>query len=98
MNDIEASSGLSQLKRLLNSEKRKNLVKRYNSKLKKLPIHLPLQIKDSSSSWHLYIILIRSTALKSRDQVFKEMRDKGIGVNLHYIPIYKQPFYKKIKN
>ena len=97
MNDLEASLGISQLKRIDKFIKKRNkLAQRYNKKLNKLPLQLPMDVEGCLSSFHLYIIIVDTYKSKiSHPIIFKELRKANIGVNLHYIPIYKQPFYKK---
>jgi len=91
MTDIQAALGASQMTRLDTFiAKRRELAARYNELLKNLPITLPLQHEDSNSSWHLYII-----HTKNRKDVFVNLRELGIGANVHYIPVHLQPYYKK---
>ena len=54
----------------------------------------PYQDKDSYSSFHLYIIRLKNRSKEEHKQFFENLRKRGIGVNLHYIPIYRQPFFK----
>ncbi|KZL05206.1 UDP-4-amino-4,6-dideoxy-N-acetyl-beta-L-altrosamine transaminase [Pseudovibrio sp. Ad26] len=94
MTDLQAGLGLSQMQRLdAFTKKRNELAQTYNSLLQELPIGLPHQSFDTYSAWHLYTVLIPQPA--NRDVVFQEMREKGVGVNVHYIPVHLQPFYKK---
>jgi UDP-4-amino-4,6-dideoxy-N-acetyl-beta-L-altrosamine transaminase len=95
MTDVHAALGLSQLKRLDNFvEKRKFIANYYNQALKELPLTLPLDSK--SSSWHLYVIKVDPKRTNiSRNFLFKRMRELGVGVNVHYIPVHLQPFYQK---
>ena len=96
MTDIQAALGLSQLSRLEEFvAKRHNLANRYNSILKDIPITLPFQNSYCYSSFHLYIIRIPKTELFNRQDVFERLRHHGIGVNVHYIPVYRQPYYRK---
>ena len=96
MTDIQAALGLSQLKRLEEFiEKRHALANRYNKLLKDLPIILPFQNSYNYSSFHLYIIRIPKSELFNRQEVFERLRYHGIGVNVHYIPVYHQPYYKQ---
>lgn len=98
MSDLHAALGISQLTRLQEFvEKRRALAKNYNKMLQKLPVTLPTQLATSSSSWHLYIIQLKLEQLSnSHQQIFNELRSADIGVNLHYIPIYRQPYYQKM--
>lgn len=95
MTDIQAALGASQIQRLTHYvERRKELVARYNQLLKKLPLTLPWQDPATSSSWHLYVIRLNlPKTSKDRRQVFESMRNLGIGVNIHYIPVHTQPYY-----
>ena len=93
MTDIQAALGVSQLKRLDDYVSRRHeLYTRYNELLKGFPLVIPYQYSDGYSAFHLYII-----RLKNRDKhkrVFEYLRKNGIGVNLHYIPVYHQPYYE----
>lgn len=95
MTDIQAALGVSQMERLEEFvERRRFLAKRYDKLLADLPLTLPWQHPDTESSWHLYIIRLQLEKIhKNHRQVFEELRAEGIGVNLHYIPINKQPYY-----
>jgi dTDP-4-amino-4,6-dideoxygalactose transaminase len=74
---------------------RNRLATRYDDKLKELPIILPFQSENTYSSFHLYVIRLNLDIIeKSHKQVFQELRDKGIGVNLHYIPVHIHPYYQ----
>ncbi|EMS79531.1 UDP-4-amino-4,6-dideoxy-N-acetyl-beta-L-altrosamine transaminase [Desulfotignum phosphitoxidans] len=98
MTDIQAALGLSQLARLdAFVSRRRELAKRYDLLLADLPVILPQQNPDGMSAWHLYVIRLQLGRIhQSRKQVFKSMRDKGIGVNLHYIPVHLQPWYRAL--
>jgi len=98
MNDIEASLGISQLKKINKFFKKRLYIKKfYDNNLKSLPITLPLIEKKKISSWHLYIIRLKENfSIKIRDKIVKNLRTKGIGVNIHYIPIHYQPYFKKM--
>ncbi len=97
LTDIQAALGVSQIKRLESFiNNRIQISKFYLDSLKKLPIELPYIDSDSTSSWHLFIIKLKLQAIsKTHKQVFEELRQEGVGVNLHYIPIYKQPYYQE---
>ncbi|MFN5565892.1 MAG: UDP-4-amino-4,6-dideoxy-N-acetyl-beta-L-altrosamine transaminase [Pseudanabaena sp.] len=98
MTDIQAALGVSQMQRLGEFiSKRRYLAQRYNHLLKDLPITLPYQHPDIESSWHLYVIHLHLDKIsKTHRQVFEELRQAGIGVNLHYIPVHTQPYYQNI--
>jgi dTDP-4-amino-4,6-dideoxygalactose transaminase len=98
LTDIQAALGTSQIQRLDEFvARRRFLARRYNGLLKDLPISLPWQHPDAASSWHLYVIRLQLDKMsKTHRQVFEEMRQAGIGVNLHYIPVHTQPYYQKL--
>jgi len=97
MTDLQAALGLSQMTRLGQYiEKRHKIANRYNQELALLPIKLPYQAKNAYSAFHLYIIRLQLEKIGplTHAQVFKFLRDNGIMVNLHYIPIHTQPYYQ----
>ncbi len=98
MTDLQAALGASQMQRLDAFVKRRHeLVERYNAGLKDLPLTTPYQRPDTDPSWHLYVILLQLDKIaKTHRQVFEELRQAGIGVNLHYIPVHTQPYYQKL--
>ncbi|MFN9608176.1 MAG: DegT/DnrJ/EryC1/StrS family aminotransferase, partial [Pseudanabaena sp.] len=98
MTDIQAALGASQMQRLEEFvSRRRFLAQRYNHLLQDLPITLPHQYSDTESSWHLYVIRLHLDKIsKSHRQVFEELRQEGIGVNLHYIPVHTQPHYQSL--
>lgn len=98
MTDIQAALGLSQMKRLDEFvARRHNLAKNYNELLKGLPVITPVQHVDCYSAWHLYVIRLQLDRLKvGQGEIFERLRGAGVGVNLHYIPIYLQPYYENM--
>ncbi len=98
MTDIQAALGISQLERLEEFViKRNHIANRYNELLRDLPVMLPFQHPKSYSSYHLYIIRINLRKVKkSHNDVYKALHAKGILANLHYIPVYRQPFYEQM--
>ncbi len=96
MTEIQAALGLSQLQRLAELQQRRQaLAARYDDLLADLPLVLPARVSGRDSAWHLYVVEIdeaRSDA--QRRAVFERMRAAGIGVNVHYIPIHTQPFWR----
>lgn len=98
MTELQAALGVSQMHRLNQFvEKRHIISNKYNEILKDLPITLPYQIPESYSGLHLYVITLKLDELKSsRKQIFEALREKGIGVNIHYIPVHTQPYYENL--
>ncbi len=98
MTDIQAALGVSQMDRLDQFvTKRHELADRYNQLLKHLPLVLPWQNEDSYSAFHLYVVKYEPVnGGRSFNEVFEFIRGEGIGVNLHYMPVYKQPYYKRL--
>ena len=98
MTDLQAALGLSQLRRLSDYIHRRNLIAdRYGSLLADYSLTVPQLHPDTVSSWHLYVIRLKLEEITyNHKQVFEFLRNAGIGVNLHYIPIYKQPFFRKM--
>ena len=98
MTDIHAALGASQLERLDSYIKRRNaLARRYDHALQGLPLQLPTVQPQNQSSFHLYVVRLKPNATaKSHRQVFEELRQRGIGVNLHYMPVHLQPYYQEL--
>jgi len=98
MTELQAALGISQLTRLPEMHKhRKRLADRYDDLLATLPLLLPARQTDRDSSWHLYAIEIdESRSTVSRLDVFSKLRAAGVGVNVHYIPIHTQPYYRRL--
>lgn len=98
MTDMQAALGVSQMKRLNEYvAKRHELAERYNQLLKELPITLPWQHEDSYSGLHLYVIRLQLDKItKTHLEVFNGMREAGILVNIHYIPVHLQPYYQEM--
>ena len=92
--DIQCALGISQMKKLERFlDRRKELVRRYNEAFKENEnIITPYQMYGAESGWHLYIIQVLH---HDRKKVFEQLREKGIGVNVHYIPVYMHPYYQK---
>jgi UDP-4-amino-4,6-dideoxy-N-acetyl-beta-L-altrosamine transaminase len=97
MSDLHAALGLSQMQRLdAYVAKRHSLAARYDELLKDVPVTTPWQHPDSYSALHLYVIRLHLDAIKaSHREVFERLRVAGIGANLHYIPVYRQPYYAR---
>ena len=99
VSDIQAALGASQIKRLRNIVEQRNLIaERYDDQLASLPLSCFKIPKHCISARHLYVIRLTLEALeKSKAELYEELLAKGIGVNVHYIPLYKHPYYKKHK-
>jgi UDP-4-amino-4,6-dideoxy-N-acetyl-beta-L-altrosamine transaminase len=94
LSDLHAALGLSQLSKLDTFiNRRTELALRYQKMLIDLPIKLPVFNNNSNSAWHIYMVeLIRH----DRKTVFEQLHAKGIGVNVHYIPIHLHPYYQRM--
>lgn len=93
--DIQCALGISQMRKLERFiKRRRKLARIYSEEFKNCNnVVVPYQLDETNSGWHLYIIQIRND---DRNVIFEELRELGIGVNVHYIPIYKHPYYQKI--
>ena len=98
MTDIQAALGFSQMQRLDKFvERRRELAARYDEKLKNLPLKTPCVLPDTNPSWHLYIVRVDFDKVKkTKQQIFDEMKKRGITLNLHYIPVHTQPYYENL--
>jgi len=98
MTDIQAALGVSQLERLnRNIERRNALALRYDHALKDMPLQLPSVQIENQSAYHLYVVrLKRRGMLKTQRQIFDELRQRGFGVNVHYMPVHLQPYYREL--
>lgn len=96
MTDIQAALGLSQLRHLDDFVKTRNkLAAYYDSALGDLPLSRPVLKPDRTCAWHLYVVnLVDGTHGLSRRQLYDAMIEAGVGVNVHYYPVYKQPYYR----
>ena len=96
--DIQCALGLSQLKKLPDFlAKRQQIAKRYNQTFSNRNDIKPLKVEQNvSHAFHLYVIALELDAVdKTRQQVFQLLRQSGIGVNVHYIPVHLHPYYRK---
>lgn len=98
MTELQAALGTSQLQRLDQYVARRHqLAARYDDLLAGLPVITPWQHPDSYSGLHLYVIRLQLDLIAATHrQVFESLREQGVGVNLHYIPIHTQPYYQRL--
>jgi UDP-4-amino-4,6-dideoxy-N-acetyl-beta-L-altrosamine transaminase len=98
MTDLQAALGITQMQRLHQFvAQRHEIARRYDILLEPLPVEIPFQLENTYSGLHLYAIRLRLKEIGiSHKEVFDAMRSNGVGVNLHYIPVHIQPFYKSL--
>ena len=98
MTELQAALGVSQMKRLDDFVARRHaLARRYDEMLAELPVVTPWQHPDSYSGLHLYVIRLDPAQTERRQlHVFESLRNQGIGVNVHYIPVHTQPYYRNL--
>lgn len=93
LTDIQASLGISQIRKLNKFlSERNNIAKMYNDRLENLPLKLPTVPKNNYSTFHLYVVLLEK---KNRDELYKLFLNNGFKTNIHYIPVYNHPYFKK---
>lgn len=99
MTDLAAALGKNQLRRLDRIvERRRSAAGRYRALLHDMPdLVLPAEERSyERSAWHLYPVRLAGRMAGQRDDVFTRLRDAGIGVQVHYIPVYRHPFYERL--
>jgi len=98
MTELHAALGLSQMQRLdAYVSRRHAIADRYDTMLARLPVTTPIRSPENRSGLHLYVIRLQHDGLaRSHREVFELLRESGIGVNLHYIPVHLQPWYAQL--
>ena len=98
MTDVSGALGRSQLRRLNEFvETRNRLAARYTEAFRGSRIKTPSVVEGNLSSFHLYVVQIDfDSSVVDRSELFKKLERSGIGVNVHYIPTYKQPYYQAL--
>lgn len=98
MTELQAALGVSQMARLDDYVARRHaLARRYDTLLDALPVVTPWQHPESYSGLHLYVIRLQLGKIgKTHREVFESLREQGIGVNLHYIPVHTHPYYQQM--
>lgn len=98
MTDFQAALGISQLSKLESFvSRRQEIARQYGELFQGTSVLLPEQAKNQASAFHLYVIRIETSAhAPSRNQVFERLRANGVMVNLHYLPIYRHPYYERM--
>lgn len=97
MTELQAALGLSQLQRLAPFlQARHRLAAHYDQALAGLPLTLPWRDTRDHSALHLYVVRVQPAAPLDRAALFARLRECGIGVNVHYIPVHTQPYYRRL--
>jgi dTDP-4-amino-4,6-dideoxygalactose transaminase len=97
MTDIQAALGVRQFDRLAKFvARRQTIAARYHEGLAGLPVIRQFVPEGTLSALHLYVIELDETVRRTRAEVFAAMRSSGIGVNVHYIPVHLQPWYRAL--
>ncbi|MEM1270669.1 MAG: UDP-4-amino-4,6-dideoxy-N-acetyl-beta-L-altrosamine transaminase [Bacteroidota bacterium] len=97
LSELHAALGMSQLSRLDGfNQRRRQLAQFYDDALAGLPLQLPRESPDVQSAWHLYVVLVQDESPLNRAQLFAELRQRGLGVQVHYVPVVLHPDYERL--
>ena len=97
MTDIQAALGISQLTRLDKFVlRRREIAKYYDERLPAIGLEIPWQSESSFSSYHLYPVKCGDGSSIDRNSLYHSLHELGLGVNIHYIPIHRHPFFEKL--
>jgi UDP-4-amino-4,6-dideoxy-N-acetyl-beta-L-altrosamine transaminase len=98
MTDLQAALGTSQMKRLDEFvTRRHSIADIYNNAFHPFPLRVPFHLDDSYSAYHLYVVRLNLEEIQnSHKEVFEALRARGLGVNLHYIPVHLHPYYQNM--
>lgn len=98
LTDIQCALGISQLKKLDKFiQRRREIVKIYKEAFKNNDFFdLPAEKVYAKSSWHLYPVRLKDKYKEKKKEIFEKLRKKGLGIQVHYIPVYWQPYYQKL--
>lgn len=96
MTELQAALGYTQMQRLKSFvDARNELADRYDTLLAGLPVNLPMRTSGYHSSFHLYVMRLKGKLIMRHREIFEALRQSGIGVNIHYIPVHTQPYYQR---
>ncbi|HXK34670.1 MAG TPA: DegT/DnrJ/EryC1/StrS family aminotransferase, partial [Dehalococcoidia bacterium] len=98
MSDFQAALGHAQFSRLGEFQaKRRSIARRLSERLSALPeVVLPAERPGTTHAWHLYVVRLRRETLTiSRDEFIKQMKERGVGTSVHFIPIHHHPYYRE---
>lgn len=96
LTDLQAALGISQMDKLdFFIKRRRHIASIYNEAFADLPLQLPASPEDAYSSYHLYVIKLSPQAQMIRNELYFELKERGIHTQVHYIPIHTFPYYRR---